>query len=257
VIVARRTKPWRGRPAGSETNGARGCPMQDGRGEIRIYTDVSAPSCVRVTGRQRVMIVNRTTAYRRSEGRRLLIRLGPYSARLRPQHAALFGPVGRFLGTRASLRDDQPHGAGRNYAGAEAVCDPETGGGATALLQERPAGLQRRRPCHLGEGSLRGRRGDGLFEPDDHQRLSPVPAQSRECHRWRPSTAKVGRWVPPKRFPCCGHYDGIGSGRCKPAVSYGLRVTVPGTGHTEVVRLPLSYCPSPHGGLRLRVGRIE
>lgn len=48
------------------------------------------------------------------------------------------------------------------------------------------------------------------------------------------------------------HYNGIGSGRCKTALTYGLRVTVPGTGPTQVVPLPLSYCPSPRGGLRLR-----
>jgi hypothetical protein len=98
VIVARRTKPWRDRPPGSESTGARGCVLREGRGEIGIYTDVPSPSCVRITGRQRVMIVNRTTAYRRSEGRSIVVRLGPYSARLQPQQAALFGPVGRFLG---------------------------------------------------------------------------------------------------------------------------------------------------------------
>ena len=54
------------------------------------YTDVRSPSCVRLTGRQRVLMVNRTTAYRRSEGRSIVVRLGPYSARLRPQQAALF-----------------------------------------------------------------------------------------------------------------------------------------------------------------------
>ena len=71
---------------------------QEGRGEIGIYTDLPAPDCVRITGRQRLMIVNRTTAFRRSEGTPLTVRLGPYSARILPQQAVLFGPVGRFLG---------------------------------------------------------------------------------------------------------------------------------------------------------------
>jgi hypothetical protein len=98
VIVARRTKPWQGRPPGSESNSATGCVPREGRGEIGIYTDVPSPGCVRITGRQRLMIVNRTTAFRRSEGVTIVVRLGPYSARLRPQQAALFGPLGRFLG---------------------------------------------------------------------------------------------------------------------------------------------------------------
>lgn len=98
VIVARRTRPWRGRPPGLEMTGARPCMPEEGRGEIGIYTDLPSPGCIRITGRQRVMIVNRTTAFRRSEGRPILVRLGPYSARLLPQQAALFGPVGRFLG---------------------------------------------------------------------------------------------------------------------------------------------------------------
>jgi hypothetical protein len=98
AIVARRTRPWHGRPAGRETIGARPCMPQEGRGEIGIYTDLPAPGCVRITGRQRLTIVNRTSAFRRSEGRPIFVRLGPYSARLLPQQAALFGKVGRFLG---------------------------------------------------------------------------------------------------------------------------------------------------------------
>src|SRR5215213_4244115 len=89
VIVARPTTPPRGRRPGAESIGARPCMPQEGRGEIGIYTDVAAPGCIRITGRQRVMIVNRTTAYRRSEGTPIVVRLGPYSARLLPQQAAL------------------------------------------------------------------------------------------------------------------------------------------------------------------------
>ena len=99
VIVARRTEPWHGRLPGRESNGARGCQMRGGqRPQIGLFTDLPAPGCIRVTGHQQVLIVNRTSAYRRSEGMPLVVRLGPYSARLLPQQAALFGPVGRFLG---------------------------------------------------------------------------------------------------------------------------------------------------------------
>lgn len=99
VIVARRTEPWHGRSPGRQSNGARGCQMRGGqRPQIGLFTDLPAPDCIRVTGHQHVLIVNRTNAYRRSEGTPLVVRLGPYSARLLPQQAALFGPVGPFLG---------------------------------------------------------------------------------------------------------------------------------------------------------------
>jgi hypothetical protein len=50
------------------------------------------------------------------------------------------------------------------------------------------------------------------------------------------------------------HNVRIGSGRCKLSLTYGLRVTAPGTGPAQVVPLPLSYCPPPRGGLDLRAG---
>lgn len=53
------------------------------------------------------------------------------------------------------------------------------------------------------------------------------------------------------------HYDGIGAGRCRQVSTYGLRVTIPGTGPTRVVPRPMGYCPKPGAGLGLRVGRIE
>jgi hypothetical protein len=98
VVVAQRFRTSRGRPPGSEGVGSKGCIKEESRGEIGIYTDPPAPSCVQVTGREPLLIVNRTSAYHRSEGRRIEVRLGPYRARLLPQQAARFGPVGRFLG---------------------------------------------------------------------------------------------------------------------------------------------------------------
>jgi hypothetical protein len=295
VIVPRRTKPWSGRPTGSETNGARGCPLREGRGEIGIYTDVSAPSCVRVTGRQRVMIVNRTTAYRSSEGRPILVRLGPYSARLRPQQAALFGPVGRFLGR--GLHSATINRTGRVGIMVEpnrcAILRPEPGQ-PLCFEKDRPGRIRRwhRTEARLNAPACRG--GDlvisagaysGAAAGTVYSSLTITNDSRRPCTvAGVPRMAAVNRHgnsvgsaeaVPLLRPGSKGgrlrvklrgggsatftvaHYDGIGSGRCKLAVSYGLRVTVPGTGPTEVVRLPLSYCPSPRGGLRLRVGRIE
>lgn len=53
------------------------------------------------------------------------------------------------------------------------------------------------------------------------------------------------------------HYEGIGAGPCRQASVYGLRVTIPGTGPTRLVRPPIGYCPKPEVGLNLRVSRIE
>jgi hypothetical protein len=293
VIVARRTKPWRNRLPGSETNGASGCFLREGRGEIGIYTDVPSPSCIRITGRRRVMIVNRTTAYRRSEGRSILVRLGPYSARLRPQQAALFGPVGRFLGRglhAATINRSQRVGV-MVEPNLCAILRPEPGQ-PLCFEKDRPGRLRRwhRTEARLHAPACRGTDlvlSAGRSEVAAGTVYSDLTITNRSR---RPCTVagvprvaaidrhgkSVGRAeaVPLLRPGSKGgrlrvklpeggsatftvaHYDGIGSGRCKLAVSYGLRVTVPGTGPTEVVRLPLRYCPSPRGGLRLRVGRI-
>ncbi len=53
------------------------------------------------------------------------------------------------------------------------------------------------------------------------------------------------------------HYDGIGAGACRQASVRRLRVTIPGSGPTRVVRVSMGYCPKPGAGLRLRVWRIE
>jgi Protein of unknown function (DUF4232) len=295
AIAARRTTPWRARRPGSEQIGARGCVPQEGRGEIGIYTDVAAPSCVRITGRQRATIVNRTTAYRRSEGTPLVVRLGPYSARLLPQQAALFGPVGRFLGRGY-------HAATINRKGRVgilvlpnrcAILRPEPGE-PLCFKKDRTGRLRRwhrtearlHAPACEGADLIVSAGGhSGVAAGTVYSRLTITNSSRRPCtvagvpmveaidRRGKP----VGRAeaVPSLRAGSRGgrlrvrlrghgsatftvtHNDGIGSGRCKTALTYGLRVTVPGTGPTQVVPLPLSYCPSPRGGLGLRVGRIE
>jgi hypothetical protein len=86
-----------GRLPGTEGIGAKGCPIEERRGEIGIFADVPQPSCVRVSAGEPVSVVNRTGAYHRSEGHPVTVRLGPYRARLRPQQAIRFAPAGRFL----------------------------------------------------------------------------------------------------------------------------------------------------------------
>jgi hypothetical protein len=87
-----------GRLPGTEGIGAKGCQVEGGRGEIGIFADVPQPSCVRVTGKEPVSVVNRTGAYHRSQDHPITVRLGPYRARLRPQQAIRLAPAGRFLG---------------------------------------------------------------------------------------------------------------------------------------------------------------
>jgi hypothetical protein len=138
IVIAHRRRPWPGHPDGAETTGSRGCRQEKGRGEINIFTDVPEPSCVRITGRQRVLIVNRTSAFHRREGKPLLLRFGPYSARILPQQGALFGPVGALLRPRAADGDDRPPAAGRRPDPAQRLRAVSPRTGRTALLPERP-----------------------------------------------------------------------------------------------------------------------
>jgi hypothetical protein len=298
VIVARRTKPWHDRHdrlPGSESNGASGCVLREGRGEIGIYTDVPSPSCVRITGGQRVMIVNRTTAYRRSEGRSIVVRLGPYSARLRPQQAALFGPVGRFLGRGlhdATINDGQRVGV-MVEPNRCAISRPEPGE-PLCFPKDRPGRRRRwlRTEAHLDAPACRGAdlvisagNRSGVAAGTVYSNLVITNLSRRPCTvAGVPAVQAIDRHgrsvgraeaVPLLRQGSHGgrlrvrlrgegsatfavtHYDGIGSGRCKLALTYGLRVSLPGTGPAQVVPLPMSYCPPPQGGLGLRVGRIE
>ncbi len=98
VVVARRYRTLSGRPPGTESVGSKGCAKEEGNGEINLFTDEPEPLCVQVTGAADVLFVNRTEAYHRSEGEPVTVRLGPYRARILPQQAVRFGPVGRFLG---------------------------------------------------------------------------------------------------------------------------------------------------------------
>jgi len=114
--TARLTEPsWSGE-RGSEAMPATPCSQVRGRvAKLGLMTDVPIPRCARVTPGQRIMIVNRTGAYHRSEARPVTARLGGYSARLKPQEAVLFPrPAGAFLG-RGSFR------ARTTYVGAPAV----------------------------------------------------------------------------------------------------------------------------------------
>lgn len=296
VVVAHRWRPWPGHPPGLETTGASGCPPREGRGEINIFTDVPAPSCVRITGRQQVLIVNRTTAYSRSEGKPLLVRFGPYSARILPQQGALFGPVGRSFGRglqTATLNHHQrvgvlvlPNDCGLLRA------EP----GEPLCFKKDRAGRQRRwhrTVARLGAPACRG--SDLVISAERHSeigaggtiytRLIITNRSRRPCTvAGVPKVLGIGRdgksvgvaeSVPHLRSGSKGgrlrvkldsggsasfdvtHYDGIGAGRCKFVSTYGLRVTIPGTGPRQVVRYPMEYCPAPRAGLGLRVGRIE
>jgi hypothetical protein len=295
VIVARRVGPWRGPRPGTETNGASGCMPEEGRGEIGIYTDLPSPGCIRVTGRQRVMIVNRTTAYRRSEGTPIVVRLGPYSARLLPQQAALFGPVGRFLGRghqEATINHRQRVGI-LVLPNDCAILRPEPGE-PLCFKKDRPG--RRRRWRHtlarLHAPACRG--ADLVISTEGHSEVAAGTVYSKllitNLSRHACTVAgvpgvvaidrrgrSVGRAeaVPHLRPESRGgrrrvrlrgedeatvevtHYDGIGSGHCRFTLTYGLRVTLPGTGPTQVVPLPMGYCASSQGGIELKVGRIE
>lgn len=293
IIVARQNRFWRGRPPGGKTTGSKGCTPEEGRSQVGIYTDVPEPSCVRITGRQRVLIVNRTTAYRRSEGKPIVVGFGPYSARILPQQGALFGPVGRFFGQ--GLQQATINHSGRVgvlvLPNDCALSRPEPG---EPLCFNR-AGRRRRwnRPlARMGAPVCRGSDlvvsaagHSGVAAGTVYTKLFITNLSRRPCTvAGVPTVVAIGRHgksvgeaeaVPHLRPGNHGgrrrvrlrgegsatfevtHYNGIGSGRCKFTLTYGLRVTLPGAGPTQVVPLPMSYCPPPKGGLGLRVGRIE
>jgi hypothetical protein len=282
---------------GSEGIGAKGCPAEEGRGEIGIFTDVPQPSCVRVTAGEPVSIVNRTAAYHRSEQHPITVRLGPYRARLLPQQAIRFAPAGRFL---ARGYHQVKIGTGR--------------GGVGILVLPRDCAIRRPVPgeplCFAGERAGRLRRWrrtlwrmdapacrgpDLAISPDRHDSigsggtiytrffitdrssspctLAGVPAVVGLDHRGR--EVGVGEAVPLLSIGSKGgrlrvrigpgeaatflvsHYDGIGAGRCRFATTSGVRVSIPGTGLRKFMSRPMGYCPAPESGLALRVGRIE
>jgi hypothetical protein len=295
VIVARRTGRRRS-PVGLQTNGASGCPDLEGRPEIGLYTDVPVPDCVRATRTQRLMVVNRSGAYRRSEGHPEVVRLGPFSARLLPQEAVLFKPLGSFLGR--GLHQVMVDGGNRGAVLVEpancAILRPEPGeplcfsddrvgrlrrwrrtearlgapacrGSDLALSAERHSSIgaggtiytkifvtnRSRRPCTVaGVPKVIGidRLGKALQIAVPRPNLRPTADSGRlrvKLAAGRSATFLVA------------HYDGIGAGRCRSTLTYGLRITIPGAGFRRVVRYPMGYCPAPDAGLGLRVGRIE
>ncbi len=81
----------------------------------------------------------------------------------------------------------------------------------------------------------------------------PVPELHTTRGRARVVTLATGH---PAYF-FVAHRVGIGSPRCRSAVTHALRVRPPGMRWRTVVAYRMSYCPSPQGGLGLEVGRIE
>jgi hypothetical protein len=242
-----------------------------------------------------VLIVNRTGAYRRSEEKPLLVRFGPYSARILPQQGALFGPVGRFFGQglqtatinhsghvdvlvlpndcalvrpepgeslcfkgdRAGRRRRWHHSVARLGAppcrGSDLVIWAEGHAGVAAgrVFTKLTITNLSRRPCTVAgvpKVVAIGRGGKSLGEAEPVPHLRP----GSEGGRLR---VKLGGEE--SAFFDVTHYAGIGAGRCKSILTYGLRVTLPGIGPRQVVPYPLEYCPAPRAGLGLQVGRIE
>jgi hypothetical protein len=296
VVIAHRSRRWSGHPPGLETTGASGCQPEEGRGVIDIYTDEPAPACVRITRRQRVLIVNRTGAFHRREGTPLLVGFGPYSARIEPQQAALFGPVGRFFGRGLqTVTLDHRSGVGvlvlprdcglfRAEPG-EPLCFPSDGEGRLRRWHRTEARigapacrgsdltLSAERHSSIGAGGTNYTR---LFITNDSSRpctVAGVPkvvgldrdGKAIDTAEPRPNLRRggSGRRLRVRLEPggsatfLVSHYDGIGAGRCKYASTSGLRVTIPGTGPRQVVHPPMGYCPAPDAGLGLQVGRIE
>ena len=75
---------------------------------VQLLSDVPSPRCLVVTPGERILVVNRSAAFRRRAAVAVTVRLGAYSVRLAPQQAAVFpAPVGTYLsnglhGLRAS-----------------------------------------------------------------------------------------------------------------------------------------------------------
>jgi hypothetical protein len=297
TVGPRRPAAGVGRLPGTEGIGARPCQIEGGRGEIGIFTDVPQPGCIRVTGAEPVLIVNRTEAYHRSEGQPISVALGPYGAKLLPQQAIRFAPVGRFLGPgyhHVTL------GAGPGGVGILvlpencAIFRPEPGE-SLCFEKDRPGRLRRwhRTVAELGAPACRGLDldlsaaphstiGSGgtiyttFFVANRSDAPCTVAGVPKVIGLGRDGgIVDVGEPKPLLRVGSRGgrlrvrldpgeaatfavaHYDGIGAGRCNFVSTKGMKVTVPGAGLRAVVQLPMRYCPEPGAGLGLRVGRIE
>jgi Protein of unknown function (DUF4232) len=296
VVVAQRSRPWKGRPRGSEAVGSKGCVKEEGRGEIGVYTDTPEPTCVQVTGRQGVLIVNRTGAYHRSEGKPIEVGLGPYRARLLPQQAAHFGPVGRFLGRGLHTAFDDRGRLGVLIEPADCGIFQASPGEPLCFRRERASRLRRWHVAVVRENAPPCRGSDLVISVDrrtedaagtiysklDVANRSRSPCNVAGVPRVTAldtagkvvATARAIPLLRPRSRPdhrrtwlrggggggvsfTVTHADGSTFGRCGLAWTSGLRVTMPDTAHTQFVPLPMGYCPPPRGALALRVGRTE
>jgi hypothetical protein len=297
VVGFLRVAPGVGRLPGTEGTGAKGCQVEEGRGEIGIFADVPQPNCVRVAPDEPVSVVNRTGAYHRSQGHPITLRIGPYGTRLRPQQAIRFSPVGRFLGrgyhqvrigsgrggvgilvlpSGCAIRRPEPgqqlcFAVGR--AGQPGRRGPSGRSGATACPSSALA-VSPERHSSIGSGGTNYTR---FFITDLSHRpctLAGIPRVVSLDRRGRkvavaepvpllsPGSRRGRPWVrigPGEAATfLVAHYDGIGAGRCHFATTTGLRVSIPGGGARKfVAAVAMGYCPAPGSGIGLRVGRIE
>src|ERR1700761_394496 len=281
VVPAQRARHRRGRPLGSEAVGSKGCVKEEGRGEIGIYTDTPEPSCVQVTGRETVLIVNRTSAYHRSEGKAIEVGLGPYRARLLPQQAARFGPVGRFLGRGLHTAFDDRGKLGVLIEPADCRIFDAKPGEPLCFRRERTARLRRWHVALAREHAPTCHGASLVVSVDRHSedaagtiysKLDVVDRSRRSCNvagvprvtavdsAGRPAAAAEP--VPllrPHSRPghrrtwlrggggggvsfTVTHEDGSTFGRCRLARTSGLRVIMPGTTRAQLVPFPMSYC---------------
>lgn len=98
TTAARRLPSSPGREPGIPSLPAAPCsPTAPGLATVYLLPDVPAPRCLRVTPSQRIRFVNRSGAFRQKPTA-VAIRVGGYTARIAPNHAALFtAPVGAYL----------------------------------------------------------------------------------------------------------------------------------------------------------------
>jgi hypothetical protein len=294
VVGFLRVPPGVGRLPGTEGTGAKGCQVEEGRGEIGIFADVPQPSCVRVAPDEPVSVVNRTGAYHRSEGHPITLRIGPYGTRLRPQQAIRFAPAGRFLGrgyhqvkigsgrggvgilvlpSGCAIRRPEP-GQELCFAGGEAGGPGRRGRTGGTACPSSALAVSPERHSSIGSGGTNYTR---FFITDLSHRpctltgiprvvsldpkgrkvdvAEPVPLLSLGSRGARPRV-RIGPGEAATFL--VAHYDGIGAGRCHFATNPGVGVSIPGGGARKfVVAVAMGYCPAPGSGLGLRVGRIE
>lgn len=295
VIVARRTGLRRGLVPGFQGDGASGCPDPEGRPEIGLFTDVPAPGCVRAAPTQHLLVVNRSAAYRRSEGHPEVVSLGPFSARLLPQQAILFPPLGDFLGR--GLHDVTVDGGNRGAVlvepedcaitraePGEPLCFPREGARRPRRRKTpaRPAAAA----CHAGDLALAKERhssigsGGTIYTALYIRNISSRPCtvagvpkvvaykpggkvieEAETSIDLRPGSrgGRLRVLIEPGRSAkfLVAYYDGIGAGPCRFATVRNLRVTIPRAGPPRRIIVPMGYCPERRAGLFLRVGRIE